>query len=65
MPEQEFCECGQEMTFVEDGDEPPHFGSSRIIMPLASDIWECPDHGLWRIYISGARERVERQRPQE
>ena len=39
-------------------------GNLRVTVPLASGIYKCPEHGYWRIYITGAMEKVEpRQEP--
>ena len=53
------CElCSRPLTFVEEVKSQPYGAGSQVIVPLVSDIYECPEHGRWRIYISGHRERV-------
>ena len=37
--------------------EEPNFSGGTINMPLDSDIYRCAEHGLFRIYISGAAKR--------
>ncbi len=48
--------CGRSMVFI--GDVKPEIISSdgdHFTVPLASAIWECNEHGCWRIYTSGTR----------
>lgn len=52
-------DCGRPMTFVRRPQPELYGAGGQITVPLASKIWECEKHGSWRIYISGARERVE------
>jgi hypothetical protein len=49
--------CRRVLTYVKEG--PTEFRSSgdKIIGKLASDIFRCDEHGLFRIYISGAVEK--------
>ncbi len=53
------------MTFVERPKFEAGSDGGRINVTLASEIWECEEHGLWRIYISGRRERVTRTQPEK
>ena len=47
--------CELEMTFVMDGPKEAMTSSRDTInLPLASHIYACPEHGHWRVYISGA-----------
>lgn len=52
--------CGAILEYVKpvrfDEKEMKPVGSDRFTLKLASDIYQCPQHGLWRIYISGAVE---------
>ena len=57
--------CGRPMTFVERPKFEAGSDGGRINVTLASEIWECEEHGLWRIYTSGRRERVTRTQPAE
>ena len=55
------CElCSRPLTFVEEVKSQPYGDGRQVIIPLASDIYECPEHGLWRIFISGLRELVKK-----
>lgn len=62
--EQKCRECGAPLKYVEDVD-PEFYGvpgsSSKVTVPLASKIYECEQHGLWRIYINDVAEKVVRR----
>jgi len=47
--------CTEKLEFIKPGPR-EDFGSggTDIVVPLDSDIYRCPMHGLFRIYISGA-----------
>ena len=50
-------DCDQPLTFVRDlplDDKEIRSNSQGFSVPLASSIYECPEHGQFRIYISGA-----------
>jgi hypothetical protein len=50
--------CQKPTTFEKEGPpEEPNFSGGAINMPLDSDIYRCAEHGLFRIYISGAAKR--------
>jgi hypothetical protein len=52
--------CSKEMTYIKDWPMEGHATSSGFTVKLASFVYECSEHGTWRIYISGAYEKVER-----
>ena len=37
--------------------QPLQRDGSKIVMKLDSNVYKCPDHGNFRIYISGAMEK--------
>lgn len=49
------CEtCGAELSYVRDEPaEPSTATESGVSVPLASEIYRCSTHGLWRIYANG------------
>ena len=55
------CDCGRPLTFVEDVPFQAHGSGDQLIVPVASSIYKCPVHGLWRIGIDGSRQRVQRK----
>ena len=46
--------CEGLMEFVKEGPQEIGSSGSTILVQLDSSIYECPAHGLWRAYISGA-----------
>ena len=48
-------QCERELDYVQDGPpEEPRSANNVVRIKLASIIGRCPDHGLFRVYISGA-----------
>jgi len=45
--------CRELLTYVKKDPENIGGGGDRISLPLDSDIYRCPKHGLMRIYVSG------------
>jgi hypothetical protein len=54
--------CKNEIPHIEDWSQEIYGSGSQIVVPLASAVYECSEHGFWRIYISGAFEKVERRK---
>jgi len=52
------CDCGQTLKFVEDVPFQGRSSGDQFIVKVASAIYECPDHGLWRIGVDGSRQRL-------
>lgn len=46
--------CQREMERVIAPEEEITSGGEKMIVPLDSDVFRCPDHGMWRFYINGA-----------
>jgi len=46
--------CDGELTFVRHVDSEIESRGDKIIVPLASGIYECPEHGQWRAFINGS-----------
>jgi hypothetical protein len=54
--------CQRDIPLVQEWPQEGPYGSgSQLVMPLASGVYECPEHGYWRIFISGASEKIERR----
>jgi hypothetical protein len=47
-------ECSCALTYVEDVPLEAGSDKMRIAVRLASTIYKCPDHGLFRIFVGGA-----------
>ncbi len=45
--------CLGKLTYVKEGPHDEQLSRDGVIGALASAIYRCPEHGLWRIYISG------------
>jgi hypothetical protein len=46
--------CPRVLSYVKDPDaEVSSGGGDRIVVKLASSIYEGADHGRWRVYING------------
>ena len=48
--------CQKPMNFARWVKEPASVEGSQITVPLDSKMYLCDEHGLWRVYISGAIE---------
>jgi hypothetical protein len=46
-------QCSRTLTYVKDVPFEAHDQGAEIAVRLASSIYQCPDHGPWRIFISG------------
>ena len=46
--------CSRSLTYVRDFPYEDRSQRDAIGVSLASNIYRCPEHGLWRIFISGA-----------
>ena len=49
-------QCQGKLAYVKEGPQETSSSGDKIIVTLASSIYRCPTHGLWRFYISGAVE---------
>ena len=57
MEDNQKCpKCSKKLIWVKSGPRESIPSGDKIVMKLASEIFRCVDHGLWRIYISGAVE---------
>ena len=52
------CECGRPLSFVKNVPFQVYGTEEQLVVPPASDIYECPEHGFWRVFVSGTRQRV-------
>jgi hypothetical protein len=48
--------CSQSLRYVKDHEFEAAADGDRIVVTLASSIFDCPDpeHGPWRVFISGS-----------
>lgn len=46
-------ECGAEMAFLKNVEPEWEQRGNKIVGPVASAFYECPKHGLKRVFISG------------
>ena len=54
--------CQHTLTYVEDVTSEVFGQHGTLTVPLASQIYNCPEHGHWRLYVSGRIEKVDRRR---
>lgn len=54
--------CQHTLTYVEDVESEVFAQHGTLTVPLASQIYECPEHGQWRLFASGRIEKVDRRR---
>jgi hypothetical protein len=54
--------CDQTLTYVEDVKSEIFGQHEGVTVPLASQIYECPEHGPWRLFASGRIEKMDRSR---
>lgn len=47
-------ECKRDIPHIQDWPQESRVEGSQFVVSLASGVYECPDHGYFRIYISGA-----------
>jgi hypothetical protein len=53
--------CQHTLTHVEDVQPEIYGRHETLTVPLASQIYACPDHGYWRLYVSGRIEKLDRR----
>lgn len=46
--------CRREIPYVADWPEDPWSSDGEIVVPLEAAVYQCPEHGLYKITISGA-----------
>ena len=51
--------CHNNIPKVADWPTEMDTSGGQIVLSLASAVYECPQHGHWRIYVSGAHRKVE------
>jgi len=49
-------ECSGILTYIKEVPLEASAQGKTFVVPLPSDIYRCPEHGLWRICISGSVE---------
>lgn len=55
--------CQRPLTYVEPV-KPESYGltsTSTIAVPHESHLYQCPEHGFWRLFVSGRIEKVARR----
>lgn len=58
-PGQRCPACDRLMEYVKLFPQDIAGGDGGIIhVSLESHVWRCPEHGLWRIYISGKKVQI-------
>jgi hypothetical protein len=54
--------CHHTLTYVEDVKSETFRQLENLTVPLPSQIYECPEHGSWRLFASGRIEKMDRSR---
>jgi hypothetical protein len=54
--------CHGPVTHIQDWPDEVSGQGGQIVVSLASAVYECPEHGYYRIFISGAHQKVERRK---
>jgi hypothetical protein len=54
--------CQHTLRYVEDVKSEIFRQHDNLTVPLASQIYECPEHGPWRLFASGRIEKMDRVR---
>lgn len=45
--------CSSALAYVEEITPVTGGEGNQILVPLASDVYRCAQHGLWRVFMSG------------